>query len=227
MILCLEGINGCGKSAQVARITEYLDQKDIRVNSFYDPGVADHHRHGQMLRQAFVYETYDNPMTSVLIGSAARSVLTETVRKSQQVDPNCWILLDRYELSLWAYQTLCMEDSGMTLTQAMDRLLLIRKLVPCVAVDHLFFIDTQPERAYERRHGGRRVVDRSEDDQFEARGLEFLTRLRARYLEMLKFPTFGGFASKIMIVDGNRSVDEVFTDIRQVLDSYVQASTAA
>lgn len=185
MIVCFEGVNGAGKSTQISLLCAALRKIDRPFVVMHDPGINDDHI-CQELRRLFVYgDRWKDARTALLIGCAARSELTYEIRRAASNTPDMVIILDRYEMSTYAYQTLMLEDAGFSLDEAWTWIRNLGTMIECVKVDHLVLLDPPVDIAYARRHSGRRSKDDQRDDQFEQRGLLFATRLRQRYFTTL------------------------------------------
>lgn len=181
--VCFEGINGAGKQTQIDLFQERLTGLGVESVVFHDPGVSDGHQ-CQQLRKLFIYgDQWQDARVPLLIGAAARRELISEIEKSEAKHPERLIILDRFELSTFTYQTLMLEAAGHDKGPAFFMVRSLGSLIDCPPVDFLILLQTDPEVAFPRRTGGqrRRHNDESKDDQFEARGLEFSRLLYDRY----------------------------------------------
>lgn len=101
MFITFEGIDGSGKSTQIKKLKERLEQEGCHVNVFRDPGGPDV---SEKVREILLNPNYNvDPVTELLLFSAARSQLM-----AEKVLPNLEegtvVILDRFYDSTTAYQ---------------------------------------------------------------------------------------------------------------------------
>jgi len=101
MLITFEGIDGSGKSTQLARLKDRLEKKGHTVHVYREPGGTDV---SETIRSLLLNPGIDiNPVTELLLFSAARSQLI-----SEKVIPDLEkgevVLLDRFYDSTVAYQ---------------------------------------------------------------------------------------------------------------------------
>lgn len=101
MFITFEGIDGSGKSTQIEKLRERLEQQGALVKVFRDPGgpVV-----SEKVREILLNPDYDvDPVTELLLFSASRSQLM-----AEKVLPNlkegAVVMLDRFYDSTTAYQ---------------------------------------------------------------------------------------------------------------------------
>ncbi|WP_158212373.1 dTMP kinase [Natranaerobius trueperi] len=198
--ITFEGIDGCGKSTQLLYFKEYLNKQGEDVITTREPGGTNV---GDAIRSILLDRKYsDMTMEAEALLYAASRVQHVT----QVILPNASagkvVLCDRFIDSSIAYQ-----GGGDPLTSQDVRninSLTLDKIRP----DITFLIDIDPEQAFKRLNRGR--------DRIENRGLQYQEKVRKNYLKIAsKEP------DRIIIIDGNRSKDEVFWDI---CDQFKRAS---
>lgn len=185
MIICFEGANGTGKREQAQRAIDLLRSKGRTCILLYDPGIRDEEEGCQKLRRLALYEKYRNPLTSLYLHLAARGELNERIRVVQRASSDTVIILDRYELSTYAYQSLQLSEGSFSIDEAWDLIFVLGQVMRNVTPDLLIYLDVPPEAAYGRRGRTRRETDVPADDQYEARGPQFARDLQAVYRRLL------------------------------------------
>ena len=201
--LTLEGIEGVGKSTQVAQLSRALNERGIAHVVTREPG-------GTPLAERIrdiVLASHDEavpPMAELLLMFAARAV-----HLSNHVEPNLragrWVLCDRFIDATYAYQ-----GGGRHLS--LDD---IRRLETMVLgarrPDLTVLLDAPVPQALQRarqRNAGAAA------DRFESERTEFFERVRAAYLaRALAEP------QRIETVDAAQSVDEVAARILRLLEA--------
>lgn len=94
--IVFEGLDGSGKSTQVAKLSQWLTEKDILNLAVHEPGSTEL---GDIIRN--LLKTYDMPQqTRLLLFNACRNLLLQKLHNY----PDHWIICDRYKQSTWACQ---------------------------------------------------------------------------------------------------------------------------
>ncbi len=170
-----EGIEGCGKTTQIALLSEYLIKHSIAHTITREPGGT---AVGEGIRKVLLNsETIRLTAASeLLLFYASRSQnIQEKIKPA--LERNEIVICDRYYHASMAYQGY---GRGIPLD-------FIRKLTDLVCdpyrPDLTFLLDIEPEiglaRARTRNHG--RIEN---EGRFEAEDLEFYNRVREGYLEL-------------------------------------------
>ena len=170
-----EGIEGCGKTTQIALLSEYLIKYSIAHTITREPGGT---AVGEGIRKVLLNsETIRLTAASeLLLFYASRSQnIQEKIKPA--LERNEIVICDRYYHASMAYQGY---GRGIPLD-------FIRKLTDLVCdpyrPDLTFLLDIEPEiglaRARTRNHG--RIEN---EGRFEAEDLEFYNRVREGYLEL-------------------------------------------
>jgi dTMP kinase len=170
-----EGIEGCGKTTQIALLSEYLTRHHIPFTITREPGGT---AVGEGIRKILLTsETIHLTAASELLlfyASRSQNIL-EKIKPA--LDRNEMVICDRYYHASMAYQGY---GRGIPLD-------FIRKITDLVCSpyrpDLTFLLDIEPEvglaRARARNHA------RTEDEgRFEAEDLEFYNKVRDGYLEL-------------------------------------------
>lgn len=101
MFITFEGIDGSGKSTQIAHLKNHLEGKGVRVEVFRDPGGTEV---SEQIREILLNPNYEvDPVTELLLFSAARSQLVAE-KILPALDEGSAVILDRFYDSTTAYQ---------------------------------------------------------------------------------------------------------------------------
>jgi dTMP kinase len=164
--ITFEGIDGAGKSTQLAFLAEHLRAQGHEVVVTREPGGTEL---GEALR-ALVLNVDMDPRTETLIMFAARAEhLARVIRPA--LAEGKWVLCDRFSDATFAYQ------SGGRQLPGAEVEALERWVHPDLSPDRTLLVDVPPAVAAERLAGAR------EADRFESERAEFFTRVRAAYLD--------------------------------------------
>jgi dTMP kinase len=201
--LTVEGIEGVGKSTQVARLSQGLNERGIAHVVTREPG-------GTPLAERvrdIVLNSRDEavpPVAELLLMFAARAV-----HLANLVEPNLragrWVVCDRFIDATYAYQ-----GGGRQLSVEAIRpleTLVLGSRRPDLTV----LLDVPVQQALQRarqRNAGAAA------DRFESERAEFFERVRAVYLERA-----AAEPDRIAVIDARRSVDEVAARIVGLLEA--------
>jgi dTMP kinase len=197
----VEGIEGVGKTTQVARLSAALNAYGIAHVVTREPGGTPL---AESIRQVVLTAREETlpPMAELLLMFAARAV-----HLANHIDPNLkagrWVLCDRFTDATYAYQ-----GGGRRLSENP-----IRELEDMVQgarrPDLTILLDAPVERALARaaaRNAG------SVQDRFEQERSDFFERVRNVYRARA-----AAEPERILIVDATQAVDKVGSDILEHL----------
>ena len=197
-----EGIEGCGKSTQIALLSEYLKKRHIPFTVTREPGGT---AVGEGIRKILLNsETIHLTAASELLlfyASRSQNIL-EKIKPA--LERNEMVICDRYYHASMAYQGY---GRGIPLD-------FIQKLTDLVCEpyrpDVTFLLDIEPEvglaRARARNHG------RTENEgRFEAEDLEFYNKVRDGYLELASED------ERIQIIYADRPIEAVHRHLLTLL----------
>jgi len=201
--LSFEGIEGAGKSTQIAKLKEYLESKNFRVLILREPGGTSF---GEKLRQAILeMKSEITPLAEAhLFASSRAQLLTEVTLKELNV-PNTIIIYDRFIDSSIAYQG---HARGLGVKTILD----IHNIFPLNLVPHISFylrIDIDTSMA-------RQKIRNAPKDYFESKGPDFYQKLIVGYDLALEL-----FPERIKKIEANRSFDEVHSEIIKTIDQLI------
>jgi dTMP kinase len=198
-LITFEGIEGSGKSTQVARIAAWLEGDACGPVVTREPGgTALGRRLREVLLAGDASARAHDPLTEALLMVADRAEHVAQVILPA-LDDGRPVLCDRHADSTLAYQG---GGSGVAIEilATLNRIA-TRGLVP----DLTLLFDLEPRVALERmraRTGGAA-------DRFEAESLAFHERVRAAYLALARAEP-----ARIVVIDAARAPDQVHADAR-------------
>jgi dTMP kinase len=207
MFITLEGIEGSGKTTQVGRLVEFLENKGIGCVTTRQPGGT---LIGKNIR-SILLDPANNalaPLTELLLYMADRAQhLHELIRPALKSGKT--VVCDRYFDATIVYQGFARGLSVELIGQLHQ--ILFDDLKP----DITLLLDLPPQvglkRAWQQLNNGQRSGDES---RFEAEALAFHEKVRAGYLELARIEP-----DRFRIVDASQSPDEVFTAVREIVSS--------
>ena len=201
VFITLEGTEGSGKSTQLKTIEQYLQQHNRRYIKVREPGGTPI---AEEIRNLLKTSRKDDAMcdtTELLLMYAARAQLVNTVIKPA-IEQGVDVICDRHDLSTVAYQG---GGRGMDLSE-------IKAISKVVLGDFkpnlTILLDIDPIK------GMQRAKARGELDRFEQSKMDFFVRVRNTYLECAKQDP-----NIIKVVNGDDTLDNVSSHIRQLLDT--------
>jgi dTMP kinase len=197
----LEGIEGVGKSTQVARLSEALKTLGVAHVVTREPGGTPL---AESIRDVVLTAREETlpPMAELLLMFAARAV-----HLANHVEPNLragrWVICDRFTDATYAYQ-----GGGRELR--MDTIGALESMVLGTLRPHLtLLLDAPVEHALAR---ARRRNAGSPEDRFERERSEFFERVRNVYRARA-----AAEPDRIALIDATRPVDEVGARILEQL----------
>ncbi|MBI5061361.1 MAG: dTMP kinase [Candidatus Aenigmarchaeota archaeon] len=192
-LIAFEGLDGSGLSTQAIMLKKYLASRVKSAVLTKEPtdGLI-----GGMVKASLRREWKTNPLTLQLLFAADRSHhlsndIEPAIKKSRIV------ITDRYVLSSLAFGSI---DVNMNFLKQLN--------APFRRPDITFLIDTQPKICLQRMKNSRFHFELFEDEQR-------LQTVRSNYISLKNYFT-GTF-----IIDGNKKPDEVFNEIRRIIDKKI------
>jgi dTMP kinase len=201
--LTIEGIEGVGKSTQVARLSKSLSERGITHVVTREPGGTPL---AERIRE-IVLNSRDEavpPIAELLLMFAARAV-----HVANHIEPNLragrWVLCDRFVDATYAYQ-----GGGRGLS--IDHIGQLEVMVlGARRPDLTILLDVPVEQALQRamhRNAG------AATDRFESERTEFFERVREAYLTRA-----AAEPNRIAVLDGGQPVDLVAARILKLLEA--------
>ncbi|SHH50674.1 dTMP kinase [Thermosipho atlanticus] len=199
MFISFEGLDGCGKSTQLEMLFDYLRNLGKKVIKVREPGGTEI---GEKIRSILLNKELDiNERAELLLFLASRAQLVEEVIKPA-LRNGYFVLADRFADSSIAYQGGA-RNLGVETVEFLNRFA-TNNIFPNI----VFFIDISVEVALKR-------INKKKKDRMEIEGRSFLEKVRDTYLKI------SNTKSNFVIINGERSVDEIFYDVRKVIDNYI------
>lgn len=164
--ITFEGIDGAGKSSQIAAMVAWLEQRGHVVEQTREPGGTEL---GERLRELLLHQPMHLETEALLMFAARCEHLARRIRPA--LEAGRWVVSDRFSDATYAYQV-----GGRGLDPA--KFAALEAWVhPGFAPDLTLIFDLPPERAAQRVAGSGQAPDRFEREQ-----CDFFERVRAAYL---------------------------------------------
>jgi dTMP kinase len=191
--ITFEGIDGAGKSTQIAFLAAHLRARGHDVVVTREPGGT---AVGEALRSLVLNEPMD-PRTETLLMFAARAEhLAQVIRPA--LTAGRWVVCDRFSDATFAYQ------SGGRQLPGADIEALERWVHPDLKPDRTLLVDVPPAVAAQRLAAARPA------DRFEAEQGAFFERVRAAYLWRAERDP-----QRFVVLDGTRTPEAIQAQIAQ------------
>lgn len=198
--ITLDGIDGAGKSTNLAVIRNWFERRGLPVLFTREPGGTPV---GEALREILLNpSTKAGLRTETLMMFAARQQHIEDVIQPALAD-GIHVVSDRFTDATFAYQ-----GGGRGVPLA-DIEVLERWVQGGFRPDLTILLDVPLEVSMQR------IGQAREKDRFEQEQAGFFTRVREVYLQRA-----AAAPQRYAVVDGNRSLDAVRDGIEKVLDGY-------
>jgi dTMP kinase len=198
--ITIEGIEGAGKSTQLAFIKDYLIQKGIDLVVTREPGGTEL---GEKIRSLLLAPS-DQPMavdTELLLMFAARAEHMDKVIKPA-LDAGKWVLSDRFTDATFAYQG---GGRGISTQRITD---LANWTLGNFKPDMTLLFDLPVEL------GQQRVMSRNQGkDRFEQEKVDFFQKIRQCYLDRAQDEP-----ERIKVVDSSQSIEQIQAQLVHILN---------
>jgi dTMP kinase len=214
--ITFEGLDGCGKSTQLARLAEKLTQQGLSVVVTREPGGTDA---GEKIRRLLLDTRTSGlaPMAELALMFASRAQHIQEVILPG-LDAGQIVLCDRFTDSSEAYQ------GGGRKLGSRPVLELHRVLSGDLKPDLTILMDSDVDSSVERarrRNVARGTSDRDEG-RFEKENRAFFTRVRNAYLEIAKREP-----ERVAVIDARGTPDRTHTKILQTVLAKISAEAGS
>jgi len=211
MFITFEGIEGSGKSLQIARAKEYLQKKGVPCLLTREPGGTDF---GLALRKVLLSTDgcRREPWPELLLYLADRCQhLKEVIEPALR--SGTVVLSDRYQDATRAYQGAARGIPGAEIEK-------LTQLLGIIEPDKTILLDLEAEEGLSRAHK-RNLEDLSAaaEGRFEAEDLAFHKRVREAYLLLASCSP-----RRIHVIRASGTPDEVFSQITRLLDNWLPSA---
>jgi len=212
MFITLEGIEGSGKTTQISRLVEFLEDRGIECVTTRQPGGT---LIGKNIRSILLDPANSalEPLAELLLYMADRAQhINELIRPALQNGKT--VVCDRYFDATLVYQGFARGLSIELIGQLHQ--LLFDDLKPDVTL----LLDLSPQvglkRAWQQLNNGQRSGDES---RFEAEAVAFHEKVRTGYLELARLEP-----DRFRIIDAAQTQDQVFAAMKKVVSSLLKQS---
>lgn len=199
----LEGIEGSGKSTQIAELKKVLEQRGLRVLILREPGGT---LFGEKLREAVLNSQAPlHPLAETHLFLASRAQLLKEKILPFLLTPGSAVILDRYIDSTLAYQ-------GFARGLGVETVLALHQHGPLNLLPHrTYFLDIDLETSMQRQAGRGQ-----EKDYFESEKTEFYEKLIQGYRSLAEL-----FPERILKVSAEADPAAVTSLIRSDLERFL------
>lgn len=194
LFIALEGIDGSGKSTQVKLLSDNLKKAGHKIYSTCEPTDSPI---GSVIRNIFKHriEADHRVIAGLFVADRLDHLLNKTNGILKKLEEGYTVITDRYYFSSYAYQ-----GTHMPLDWVIEANSLSADLL---RPDLNIYIDISPEISMKRLNSGRNSIELYETK-------ENLKNVRAKYLEAFEQLKF---QEHVFVTEGNRSPEEIATDI--------------
>jgi dTMP kinase len=203
IFITFEGIEGVGKTTQIARLHQYLLAEGYSTIQVREPGgteIGSHIR--SILLDPTIQESF-SAYTELLLYVASRAQLVHQVILPALKEGKI-VLCDRFVDSTIAYQVY---GAGLSIDEVLQiNRLATNGLVP----DRTYLFDLSPSLIEERLH-----LRGQGKDRMEQKAHAFHERVREGYLQLAT-----SNSERIRVLDATKSKTEIFDEILQDFRSY-------
>lgn len=204
--ITLEGLEGTGKTTQLATLREALTSRGIKAVMTREPGGTPL---AERLRELALQpgpETV-SPACELLLMFAARAAHLHTLIVPA-LERGDWVLCDRFTDATYAYQ-----GAGRGLSS--EHIRSLENLVQGGLKPDLTFLLDAPVEVGLARAAVRRGA--AEADRFERERVEFFERVRAAFLEIARQDP-----KRVKVVNADRTPELVAAELKQHLNYFLQ-----
>jgi dTMP kinase len=214
--ITFEGLDGCGKSTQLARLAEKLSQHGFSVVMTREPGGTDT---GEKIRRLLLDTRTSGlaPMAELALMFASRAQhLQEVILPG--LNAGQMVLCDRFTDSSEAYQ------GGGRKLGSEPVLGLHRVLCGDLKPDLTILMDSDVDASVERarRRNLARSTSDSDEGRFEKENRAFFTRVRNAYLDIAKREP-----ERVAVIDARGTPDRTHARILQTVLAKIGAETGS
>jgi len=205
IFISLEGLDGCGKSTQAAKLTEWLRSRGKSVLNIREPGGCSI---SEQIRSLLLNKKNSemDAKTELLLYFSARAQLVQEIIAPALAQDKV-IVADRFGWATFAYQ-------GYGRKMDLDQIAQLKNIA-CGDIwpDYSFLLDIPLELMKTR-------LDNPENwDRMESSGDAFFNRTRQGYLEIAKKNP-----NTFTIIEGHEPIDKVFEQIKEKVKQFLSES---
>ncbi|MBM3116973.1 dTMP kinase [Jeongeupia naejangsanensis] len=193
--ISVEGVDGAGKSTQLAWLADWLNGRGITPVLTREPGGTPL---GEKLRALLLSEPMDLETEALLMFAARREHLATVIEPA--LARGEWVVSDRFTDATWAFQV-----GGRGLDPAKFAALenWVQQRGETLLQPHLTLVFDVPPDVGQARMAGRDALDR-----FEQEAADFHARVRAAYLQRAEADPH-----RVKVIDAARSIEAIQADL--------------
>lgn len=211
--ITFEGLDGSGKSTQLALAAGWLRERGVAPVTTHEPGGT---ALGGAIRELFLDSRWgrmDGAVELLLVAASRRQHVVEVIAPA--LDRGAWVLCDRYSDSTWAYQG---AGRGVPAAQieAADAVA-TGGLMPQLTL----LFDLPAEEARRRGHSPRRTAI-GRVDRLDAEELAFYERVREGFLARARRDP-----QRFRVIDSSGDKQRTAAAVREALRLFVGGALAA
>ena len=209
MFVTFEGIEGCGKTTQIERLTDTLKRQGIPLITTFEPGGT---RIGNDIRQILLDARNEDlsPLAELILCAADRAQHMEEVIKPA-LDRGEWVICDRFVDATLAYQGAA-RAQDMGLIQVLNE-----RTTRGISPDMTFLLDCPVEMGLERAIKRNETPSHQGQDRFERETLSFHSKVRKGYLDLAN-----DNKERFVIIDASLSEDEMEKEIFRHIEPHLR-----
>ena len=206
--ITFEGLDGSGKSTQLARAAAWLAEQEVAVETTREPGGT---ALGQAIRSVFLdprFGEIDGTVELLMVFASRRQHLLETIEPA--LARGTTVLCDRFTDSTLAYQ-------GFGRGVERERIDAVDALATGTRRPELTLLfDLPPEEARRRGHAPDREGGA---DRIDVESLAFYTRVREGFLALARAEP-----ARFRVINSTASAEETAAAVRSVLAEFLGVS---
>ena len=192
--MVIEGIDGAGGETQSKKLLEYFRSGKIPAERIYYPEYGN--PVGDFIHD-YLHKKHELPVDMQFLLYA-----TDMVKDKEKIlnwlAQGKTVVADRYFTSVLAYQ-------GMRFP--IENALKFAEIFSIPKPDIILFLKISPGTSIRRKKGEKEHLDRNESDR------AFLEKVSASYENLIKSQVWSSW----FVIDGEKSIEEVFSQIKKVL----------
>lgn len=194
--IVIEGIDGSGGETQSKLLYNYLKERGRKAVRITYP---DYENPIGRLIHEYLHEKYEfSPEIQFLL--YASDMIKDKEKIKDWLEKNYFVIADRYFTSTIVYQGL----QGFGIKKALK----FAELFEIIKPDIIVYLKISPETSIKRKMKEKKELDRNEENK------EFLRKVSEFYEKVISDQVFG----KWVVIDGEKTKEEVFEEIKKVLE---------
>ncbi len=203
LFITFEGPEGCGKTTQIKLLAAYLEEKGLKVLRTREPGGTPI---GEKIREILLNPDFKEmyPATeSYLYASSRAQIVREVIKPA--VDEGTTVLCDRFIDSSLVYQG-AGRDLGIEKVFAINRPA-VERCMP----DITFVLMVHPSIGLRRAKAESNKEGFAKGDRLEQEHMKFHLKIYEGFKKL------GEFRDNIHLINGERPIEDVFSEIGTIL----------